>query len=263
MDIFEALRARGFRGKGLAHVMSWFGEPNHTHRDNAYYSGDPAIISKQCELMCSVGIQGAIVTWQGAKVNPYIHQAALGMQKECAQREMLFGLLLDPWLVKNQASPTTEVITQLKAWPASTAYFPEKYVLDFLEPASMVDWPKVGIATGMNILHKHSGYSWPEISNTVAQLKTDDIQGTMKIPAICLGFNDAGRLVSNVTRDYSQSVWGGPARVIDHQAGNFWMDQVEVTPVTAQYAAVVSWNDYDEGTGIEQFVAALKGIRLR
>jgi len=123
---------------------------------------------------------------------------------------------------KNKANATQEVIDQLNAWPKSTAYLPEKYVLDFLDPASMVDLAKVGAATGMNILHKHVGYSWPEIANTVAQLKRDNEQSEMKIPGLCMGFNDAGKLLPTGMRDYSQSVWGGgPARVNRSSGGEF------------------------------------------
>jgi hypothetical protein len=182
---------------------------------------------------------------------------------------MLFCLLLDQWLVKSGgklvADPTQEVINQLKAWPISKAYLPEKYVLDFLPPAAMVDWAKVQTATGYTILNKHKGYSWPEVANNIAVLARDNANPAMKIPGLSMGFNDAGYLAQvGGTRDYSLSVWGnGPARVLDHMAGNTWFDQVDVTPITAKYVGLVTLNDHDEGTGIEQFASILKGVRLR
>jgi hypothetical protein len=269
IDLFRALRNRGWTGIGLANVMPWFSEPGKIHRDNAYNSNNLGIIAKQCELMQYVGIQGVIMTTQGSRAMPFEYQTALSMQQECENRGMLFCLLLDQWLVKSGgklvSDPTQEVINQLKAWPQSKAYVPEKYVLDFLPPEAMVDWAKVQTSTGYTILNKHKGYSWPEVKNNVATLARDNANAAMKIPGISMGFNDAGYFnIASGVRDYSQSVWGGkPARVLDHMAGNTWMDQVDVTPVTAKYVGLVTWNDYDEGTAFEQFSAVLKGIRLQ
>jgi hypothetical protein len=77
------------------------------------------------------------------------------------------------------------------------------------------------------------------------------------------------------TRDYSSSVWGPsyncgvnpasgamPARVLDSQGGKLFFDYFATVPGAAPYLAVVTWNDYDEGTQIEDFFAMLSGIRI-
>ena len=259
-----------FTGKLLAHVMGWFGEPGHTHRVH-YTSNDSYVIERQLSCMQAVGIDGVIVTWQGATVNPYLHATAVEMCFQCHSRGMLFALLLDPWIVKGRkdqsVTPEQEIVNRLndastQQMLASSAYLPEKYILDFSTGADMA---KVGASLpSLKFLSKHTGFSWPEITNTLSVLAKDNANPTMKIPGVCVGFNDGGFVKSDGTRDYAHSVWDVtlPTRVIDSEAGKTFYDQAALIPPGSPYAAIVTWNDHDEQTAIEQFASVASGIKI-
>lgn len=286
MNFKTSLKANvpGWNGKLLAHVMGWFGEPTKVHRVSRYLSNDPAVIKKQLDLMQSIGVDGILVTWQGPTANTFLHDSTIRLWEGCLAHGMLFGLVLDPWIAKGQANPTQATLTALQSVDcqrmlSSPAYLPEQYILEFdLANSAGVDIVSVQAAVAQALLSWHTGFSWPNIplnpanpTDSLASLKSDNLNGSMKAPGINLMFNDAGLpLPLNATsttflgqRNYAESVWGGgPARVIDHQAGNWLMDQLAVTPTTAPYIALVTWNDHDEGTGVEHVIAGMSGIRL-
>jgi hypothetical protein len=265
MDLKTSL-GPNFKGKLLAHVMGWFGEPGHAHRMTRYASNDPYVVERQLSAMKAVGIDGVILTWQGL-TNAFLHQSAVEMCYQAAHCGMLFGLLLDPWICKSAANKEQAILDSLNSpstqrMLSSSAYLPERYVLDFDTGA---DFTKIAAARpDLVFLKRHVGYSWPEITNTLATLKNDNANPAMKIPGICMGFNDGGFVKADGTRDYGKSVWDSsvPTRVIDAQAGNTYFDQLAVTPVSAPYIAIVTWNDHDEQTGIEQFASTISGVRI-
>jgi hypothetical protein len=278
----------GWNGVALAHWLGWFGEgtPVKVHRVNRYVSTDPAVVKAQLLAMQSIGIQGAIATWQGPTVNPFLHAATMTLWEWCMELDMLFGLLLDPWIAKQQPNPTQAVITALQSADCqrmldSPCYLPEQYVLEFdLAASAGVVVPTVQAAVGCPLLSWHTGFSWPNIpvnpqspTDSLASLKADNAQTAMKVCGVNVAFNDGGEplpvgvLAAGFAglRDYSISAWGaavGNTRVIDHQGGNWFFDQLAVMPKTAPYVALVTWNDSDEGTGIEHVVAALTGNRI-
>lgn len=275
----------GWSGSLLAHMMAWFGEPNKVHRQNRYASNDPKVIGTQLDAMQAQGIDGICLTVQGQTVNPFLHDATIKIWEACMERRMLFSFVLDPWIAENQPSPTQAVIAALQSTDYqrildSPAYLPERFVLEF----DLAHMAGVSIAAvqaafpNVPILSWHSGFSWPTLpvnssspADSLASMRADNAKASMKVAGVNVMFNDAGEpMPLGVTsanfrgqRDYSQSVWGGgSAKVIDHQAGNWFYDQLAVTPATVPYIALVTWNDHDEGTGIEHVVAALNGTRI-
>lgn len=295
MNIKSVIQSTGWNGKLLAHVMAWFGEGTHVHRVNRYQSDDPFVVAAQLDNMQALGIDGVIGTWQGATVGPVQTRAYQLFSEMCAERGMLFAFLLDPWLVKGRAntsvSPVQEVINRLNDPVVqeilnAPSYIPEKAILEFdlsssgVMGANVVDFSQVAKALPQyKFLSKHTGYSWPEITNTLATLQKDNANFTMLIPGVCVQFNDGGTpyIMSGTTmnysvtttnwgglRDYAHSVWDNTTgtRVIDHQGGNTFMDHVASVPKTAPYAAVVTWNDSDEGTDIEKFAVMCSGKRI-
>ncbi len=269
-----------WHGKLLTHWMGWHGQSGKVNHVTRYKSTDPWVIDDQIDVMQAAGIDGAIATWQGPTVNPYLHQATMGLCERLGRRGMLFALLLDPWIAKGQANPTqaavlamqhVDTVTMLK----SAAYLPEKLVLEFdLATAANVNVPQLVAALPQSpVISKHVGYSWPEIANTMAALAADNANPAMKIPGVFLGFFDGGQPLPpgslsnaatwNGSRDYNSTVWGGgPSRLIEHQGGNVYLDSVALVPKTTPYAAVVTWNDYDEGTHVEPFCVMASGIRI-
>jgi hypothetical protein len=276
--------------KLLVNVMPWFGD-GHIHRMDRYISNDPATITKQLNVMQAstingMRISGVLMTWQGP-LAAFQHQTALNMCQQCSQRGMLFGLVMDPWCAKLgiTSDRTTNVQNALDNATTQTmlnspAYLPEKFVCDFNTGANLVTlataFPK------LKFLQFGTGFSWPTINMNIPNsdarnlacvnsLKQQNASKLMMIPGICPKFNDAGmpspkgvQLGSwSGARDYTTSVWGDqPARVLDGHGGNFFFDQLAVTPMTCPYLGDVTWNDYDEGTAIEQDLSISCGIQI-
>lgn len=265
LSLKTALNATGWNGLLLTHVMGWFGD-SHYHPMTRYRSNDPYTIHKQLDVMQAVGIDGVILTWQGVTVNPLLHQTACEMSFQCAERGMKFILLLDPWISKGSTNLEQPIIDSLNDSSTqhilnSPSYVPEKYVLDFGTGANFSTISKT--LPNLQFLMRHTGYSWPEITNTLQTLTADNANPAMKIPGLCLKFFDGGLPNAQGVIDYNTQTWGsGVARSIEDQAGNFFHDQVAVTPKAAPYAAIVTWNDFNERTGVEAFCSMITGIRI-
>lgn len=297
-----ALRNVGFKGKIGTHVMPWVGEPGHMHRENAYSSNSTAVIRAQLDNMQAVGIDVVLLTWRGVDANGGWDQTvAFTLAQELATRGMLFAYVLDPNLLmyrKDQAlSATGELIRQLsnssvQAVLNNKAYVPEKYVLDFLtgfhdpnKPNNNVDWAAVERVIPVKHLLRNEGYAWPSLQ-AITDVANVHKNPAMRIPGVAYRFNDAGCPVpygvkdpTKMTgRDYTQSVWQSvdyrtdptkskPARVNQAKAGHYYLDcvasiQASPSALSSPYCAIVTWNDYDEGTAIEDFVVGLTGIRI-
>jgi hypothetical protein len=271
----------GWNGKLGAHFMGWFGDGN-THRVNRYKSNDTAVVKSQLDAQQAVGIEFDILTWKGS--GNFVDSTAAVLLAEIKRRGMLFAYLLDPWIAKNEPwddkskpSPqrTQKVIDQLTGAAAvlnDGCYMRsdgKPLVCEFSLSEIGVDLAKVRLAhPELNILSWHTGYSWPNIGTNGAgqlgTLKADHAKASMRIASVNPCFNDAGYPLTDGSRDYCHSVWSktGPARAIDHQAGNWFLDQLATIPSSVPFVAVATWNDHDEGTGIEQFVSMLTGIRI-
>lgn len=265
LSMKAALSNSGWRGKLLAHWMPWFGD-GHYHPMTAYKSNNIFTIGKQLDVMQAVGIDGVIATWQGPTVNPFAHEATVNMCDELGERGMLFALLLDPWICKQSANKEQAIITALNdpmvvGMLDSPAYLPEKFVLDFGAGANFATVEKsVG---AMQFLMRHVGYSWPEITSTLSTLAKDNASPLMAIPGICPKFFDGG-LPTSTGFDWNTQTWGPgtSARSIEDQAGNFFHDQVALVPIKTSYAAIVTWNDYNERTAVEPMCSILTGKRI-
>jgi hypothetical protein len=278
--------------KLLMHVMPWFGDGG-IHRMDSYLSNDPNVVKNQINVMMTARIyglqvQGVIMTWQGPGAT-FQHSAVQQWNTQCQQRGLLFALLMDPWIAKIN-SPTGNpdlqtVINALndptsQAMFNSSAYVPEKFVLDFNIGVDMTAL-QAQFPT-LNFLAQGTGFAWPSINMTIANseqrnqacvtnLQTQHNNAAMKIPAVCLRFMDAGQPTPvgvnlsawTGTRDYATSVWGGqPSRVLDMQAGKLFFDSFNTVPGACPYLGFVTWNDFDEGTDVEAFYAMLSGIRI-
>jgi hypothetical protein len=105
---------------------------------------------------------------------------------------------------------------------------------------------------------------------SVQDLQTQHSNAAMKIPAVAMHFNDSGQPTPvgvaagswTGTRDYNSSVWGGVNRVLDAQGGKLFFDYWATVPGSAPYLGLVTWNDYDEMTAVEDYYAMLAGIRI-
>lgn len=252
----------------LAHYVYWYGKPNTTHAMNRYVSTDPDVIGDQLSSIQNLGIQGIIALTYGAKASPFIHQAVMEACRQCSERKMLFALCFDPWTVKDLvtgnllpspqreqayiaalAHPDTQTMLN------SRCYLPERYVLDFSTGANLAVVAAGAGVGNITFLAKHIGFSWPEKTNTMAVLKSDNANPGMKIPGLCPQFNNGAPSDRNKDiQDLNQ-----PCTVLESQAGNFWWDQVALLPASAKYAQVITANDYTEGTVLEPFASMCWG----
>lgn len=247
----------------LVHWMPWTGDPTRVSRNVGYRQDDPAVIEAQVQCMQKNGIGGVIAWWQGP-THAFTHDSFTKMFYSCLQNNMAFLPALDQWIAKGQPNPTQTVINALTAtaFQGMLPYFAKRWVLEFDLAAVGVSIPQVQAALpGATLLSKHVGYSWPELTNTMATLKADNENPGMKIPCVFSRFNDGGYPLPNGVgdpahfngqRDWNRSVWGaGPARIIEERAGQAYLDSLALVPANAEYTGLVSFNDYDEGTAHE------------
>ena len=281
----------GFSGRIAAHYVGYNAD-GHVHRNLPYADANsPSVIMKQLELMQSDGIDIVFHTWQGAFAEACNDNAWI-VAATCARFGMEFALLLDPWAAKLSATGqntnyTANVAASLKAVDVLfdfPSYCPEKFVLDFNTGADL------GVLANQfpayKFLPQQAGFSWiniPPASITeskarnawsVANLKGQHQNPAMQIASFCESFDDSGMPLpagvvtqaafdaSGGVRDLTQSVWGGPARILESFGGEFALQQLATIPATVPIVACLTWNDYDERSSgpREQVVAEENGV---
>lgn len=277
-------------GRLAAHHVTYLGD-GHVHRGVPYVATDLAVIVKKLSLMSLCGIKVVLATWQGPWATSS-HLDACLMSNLCVEMGMQFALVLDPWCAKlgpnGVTIPSTQnVIAALNAPTTqamlnSTSYVPEKFILDFNTGANL---SQLAVAfPHCDFLGFRTGFSWPSIppiTNSVlrnlaavADIAKQNANPAMKIPGLCMNFDDSGMplpagvqtmtgfLAAGGVRDLTQSTWGGPARILESFSGQFLAQQLAVTPATAPIVAIVTWDDYDEQSSgpLEKIVAELVGM---
>lgn len=271
----------GWQGKLAVHHVGYLGD-GHVHRSVPYNALNPDIIFKKASLMQELGVDTVITTWQGPWATA-CHKDAMAWSALCKELGMTFALLLDPggmqkWTAGLTPAQITANVVEALNDPGTqvmlhrNSYVPEMYVLDFNTGADLVSL--TSSFPGLHFLPQSTGFSWPMIPWNQAGYVAMNSNPAMKIPGVCGYFNDAGMplpkgiqsesewAAQGSKRDYSQSVWGGPARILEHQSGEFLISQLYSIQKTSPYIAVVTWDDYDEqSTGpLEAWAAVLNGI---
>jgi len=289
----------GWTGRLAAHYIS-YNANGQVHRDLPYANpNDPKVIAKQLELIQACGFDVVISTWQGPWATA-CNQNAMAVSALCTAMGLQFALLLDPWCAKlnSQGQATAPSISNLIAalqysttqtMLKATSYVPEKYVLDFntLNPTTLTNLNALTTAIpGVEFLAQNTEFSWiayppATITDSVAKnawatanLQAQNKNAGMKVPGVCMSFNDSGLPLpqgvptqaafdaSGGVRDWSMSVWLPPApnRVLGSFGGQFLLQQLAVTPAAAPIIAIITWNDYDEGTALEPKISELLGV---
>lgn len=271
----------------LTHVMPWFTKVpgRNYHPMCAYDSNNPLTIGKQLTAMQRNGIAGVILTYQGPGAS--MPDTATEMCQQCAERGMLFALLLDPWIAKIGPGTPEQRMTAALNHPDvikmfhSPAYLLEGYLLDF---NTGVDWTKVtvpAIASGPRpVLGLGTGFTWSHDAGDVdpiVALRNAYAQHPIKIGSLCMSFFDGGAPlpppldrskpfdpVNAVNVDFQKQNWGtgGSTRYTPDRAGNYFFDQLAITPATLKYVAIETWNDYNERTCVEPWMSVVAGIRI-
>lgn len=269
MNLQTRLASLGYSSKVLALRMGVTGD-GKIRRVTRYKSNAPSVISAECDVAQACGVSGFVHIWDGDE-DGFINQSMLGMWAECQKRGLLFAVMLDQWIAKH-SNPTAEVIADLQSADfqkvlTSSCYLPEKYLFEFNLAAS----DGVNIAAvqkafpKMPILSENTGFSWPQIPPVKAK--------PVPVMALCPQFDDGGRPVPNginppwdgKARNWSATYWGdgkAPNRVNEHEAGNYWMDQLDNIPKSTPYVMLTTWDDHEEGTSLLPALAAMCAIRI-
>lgn len=245
--------------RNLVHVVPFYGNPKpgaHVVSGVNYRSNDLRVIDRQLQLIQDYQYDGIIALWYG-DVDPFINDACEKMCFLCEKHSMLFGLCVDPWAMGTAKATMTQVqkndrwstlLSLVKPFLASSAYLPERYIIDF---ATGADIPTVQKANPNNIiLRTYNEVAWPKVSAGLDS-KVNLIQqnATAIIPAVMHSFADYD------PANPANSIWGGAARRIDAQDGAFELDVIKsimATKGVAKYVQRVTWNDYHERTAIER-----------
>lgn len=242
--------------KLLAHIVTFHGKPGGKVAPGVNYkSNDLRVIATQLELMQRLGYDG-VIALSYADVDPFMDDACQKILFMCEQKQMLFGLCMDPWSMgKAKATMTVEQKNarwaQVLAWAASyldsPAYLPEQYVIDF---ATGADLPTVRTQNpGYNVLGVYHEVAWPKVSVGLDS-KANMIQqnATAIIPGIMHSFDD------HDPANPAVGIWDAskPPKRIDGQDGIL---EVEVTKALAGrdgYVQDITWNDNFERTHRER-----------
>jgi len=268
----------GATTKVYATWLSWFGQSNHI---NVGYDSDSAgQVHAQVQDMMSRGIAGAIADWFGP-ANSSIEAATQLLKKEAESSggQFQFAIMEDKGAVGSAAmnngcdvsdqliSDLNYIASQYESSPAYITVDGRPVVYFFDVDAFYVDWARVLSsvtgnplvlirgADGFTRSTADGGYSWVDIQNAnpfdpELSLQDSFFQTAKQAPnrlaigTAFKGFND------------TLAAWG-TNRVIDQDCGETWLHSFR--EVGKFYSSgnqlpalqIATWNDYEEGTGIE------------
>jgi hypothetical protein len=217
--------------------------------------------------MQAVGVEMVNHTFYGTRETVILESARL-WATETAKRGMLFSIMVINDMFDGITTDKTvylaDQLNQCADLFTASSYVPERAVWDF-DVLAQVDeaklrslTPSLGITT---YWREHDDFTWVNAPGTrTAQVVYETAQrnnGRLKAPSIWYQFNDQS------VSDPTKSVWGGPARRLDGERGNLFIDLCRLPmPATAKYIMLGTWDDYEEGTAIEGMLAAREGIQI-
>jgi hypothetical protein len=248
----------------LFHTVLYFGKDGIDNSSSGYLSNDALVIERQLQCMKAFGGPGcgAIGLTYGPTKSSFINDAVNKFAQACNTQDMPFALCFDPWAVKNndesmpdKATCNSRMIAALQH-PDTQAilnlpcYLPGKPVLDFsigADPATIE-----AAVPGIDYWLNGKDYDWEYIPNQ---------PNKTKMPCVYVKFDDGTR------GDRNKSAWNQSksCRVVRSNAGRtFWNCKLDGANNCngKNYVQLVTWNDYDEQTCIEQYASMATGIRI-
>ena len=271
----------GATTKIYGHLLGWFGKPNHI--SVGYQSNTQAQVHAQVQDMMSRGMAGAVLDWYGAS-DPFIDGTAKLLKNEAEAQggKFEFAITEDKGALgaaaaANGCDVTSQFISDLSYiaanYESSPAYMkingrPVVFLFDVDQ--FYIDWSRAGVAipgnplliargnNGLTSASDDGGFSWVRIStdapfNPELNLQDSFFQTAqsnsqkLAVGAAFKGFND------------TLASWG-TNRVIDQNCGQTWLQSF--SEIGKFYNSgnqlpalqTVTWNDYEEGTAIEDGV---------
>jgi hypothetical protein len=269
----HSLLYQGATTKVYAHLMLWFGPPNHMNV--GYSSTDPVQVHNQIADMISRGINGVVIDWYGPGNS--IDQATKLVMAEAEKHPgFTFAIMVDQGAIQYDScsgcTPQQTLISQMQY--VEQTYFPspaymtiqgQPVVSNFdIDLSYTVDWNAVNAALSTHPLflfqnnsgftHTLSGgsFSWvmPTTTDYGMSYLSSFYNTGLTVPAeqtmgaTYKGFND------------TLAPWGSN-RIMGQQCGQTWLQTF--SEINNLYNSgtqltdlqLVTWNDYEEGSEIE------------
>jgi len=233
----------------FAHTLCWFGSGNSAHKDMNYDSTDPLTIFQQSLSMRRKGITGVNPLWSGndqSRDHQFSTKAVQNWMHLCETTAFPFFLTID-----HPESFPIQSIKDLATYFASPAYYhwqgkPVLLAFDPLTAAQLSALPDCALiyrnSGGLSLPKSSGAFEWPAPPSTQAYTdyfhkQTAGATGKLIINHVCPGFLGAA--------------WNKPGQVIPWRSGAEWEDSKDRVPANPMLVLVATWNDHDEGTGIE------------
>lgn len=286
-SVLQNGQAPALSPKLLAVYMPWFGD--HTHMDVGYSSQDPAVLRKQIQHAKSMGISGFVVDWYGES-RPYSdHNFAL-LQEAASENHFQVALLYNESEDGDSEATADAIAAFDKAYQSyigPNARYRDAYLtyegrpLIFVFPKSKrVDWDRVRQRCSdwehpplliykdeppSNFSNDFAGaYAWvqpgpggwaPDGSNW-GEPYLDYFYKTMKskhpgeivIGGAWPGFDD-----SAAKWGLNRHIQNGCGKTLDATLNFYERYYDSSNPLP--FLLIETWNDYEEGTAIEQRTA--------
>lgn len=280
--------------KIYANAMFWFQVAGGKHPAGVCDSQDPETILKQIRMAKAIGVDGFIVDYYGNNPDQAAPtwQATRELMTLCEEEKFEFSIMLDSGIFKWQAdtsatgivqrnnilnSAMTYVVSEFMPSPAYSKIGGMPVVWEFGLRSNNIDmvaftkaFPSVlmmyqdAVAAGANV----GSYAWvngfPNAGIAYLQnylnIHAKDL--TPVVPCLFWQFDD------HDPKAPANSIWGGPARLIDAQWGDTLtgcVNAVKSALVNVKNIPAVqlcTWNDYDERTYFEPIAKALTGTKL-
>lgn len=263
----------GAKTKVLAHLMLWFGKPDHMNV--GYSSDDPAQVHRQITDMISRGIDGVIVDWYGPG-NFIDHAAKVVLHEAEKHPGFTFAIMVDTGAVGDYACGGCSAqakLTQMLRYVEKT-YFPSSAYLKIngqpvvtnfgVEYDYSIDWAGVSgkLATPPRfIFQNQDGFTRSMSDGSYSWVMPNDANYGLDYLS---NFYDAGFAVANketigaAYKGFNDELapWGS-GRLMRQQCGQTWLqtfskvNSMYNSGKQLPYMQLVTWNDYEEGTEIE------------
>jgi hypothetical protein len=280
--------------KVYANWMGWFQVAGGKHPAGVCDSQDPSTIRKQIQMAKKIGVDGFIVDYYGD--NPDQASPTLQATKElmviCEYEGFEFSIMLDSGIFKWQADASAAGAIQRNAiltaamnyveseFIASPAYSKINnlpVVWEFGLRSNSIDMTAFtkmfsnvllmyqdSVSVGANV----GSFAWvngfPNAGVQYLQnyLNTHAGDTTPVVPCLFWQFDD------HDPKAPANSIWGGPARMIDAQWGDTFTGCTQAVKTALNKVKNIpavqlcTWNDYDERTYFEPMAKGITGTML-
>jgi len=257
--------------KVIAHWMPWFGSSSHislnynTYLEESlpYDERNPAILEDQVECMHKRGIFAVNPDYYGPE--SFENLTSLKMLSTCETGGLAFFLCIDKGALHALTGDAATKEYQRIFEFIRNAFFPNpaywkidgKPVVNFFDEAPGADWSAIG-EHELLIFQNSGGFTHARSAGAFGWVHPTTPASNWNNPAIQTFINGAKANPSKIAMypiypgfDDSAALWGSN-RFMSRRAGMTLRDTLQMIPSGAQYAMLATWNDHEEGSGIEE-----------